>query len=73
MMADREEILTEALHKILQWSEAYPLEIFREPDWAKARALLAAGGVSLDAVSGACCRRVVEGIGDIARQALEES
>lgn len=66
MMTDREEILTDALQKILQWSEAYPLDIFPEPDWAYARVL------SLDAISASCNRRVVNGIGDIARKALEE-
>lgn len=72
MMTDREEILTDALQKILQWSEAYPLDIFPEPDWAYARVLLGHGGISLDAISASCNRRVVNGIGDIAREALEE-
>jgi hypothetical protein len=71
-MTEREERLAEALHKIVQWSEAYPLTAFHEPDWAKAKALLEAGGVSLDAISASCMRHVVGRIGRIAREALTE-
>jgi hypothetical protein len=71
-MTDREEELTEALQKILRWSEAYPLDIFPEPDWVKATALLSAGGMTIDAISASCMRHVVEGVGKIAREALEE-
>ena len=66
------EKLEEALQRIVQWSEAYPLDVFPEPDWKKARALLEAGGISLDSVSASCMRRVVEGVGKIAREALEK-
>jgi hypothetical protein len=67
---DRIEELEEALHKIAQWSEAYPLDIFPEPDLKKARALLEAGGITLDSVSAYCMRHVVEGVGKIAKEAL---
>jgi hypothetical protein len=70
MEQDREK-LEEALHRIVAWSEAYPLEIFPEPDLKKARALLAAGGITLDAVSADCMRHVVEGVGKIAKEALK--
>lgn len=62
--------LIEALERIVQWSEAYPLDIFPEPDLSKARELLAAGGITLDAVSAHCMRHVVQGVGKIARDAL---
>jgi hypothetical protein len=62
---------TEALHKIESWSRAYPLNIFPEPDWRKATELLEAGGITMDAVSAHCMRHVVEGVGKIARAALE--
>jgi len=61
----------EALQQIEQWSRAYPLEIFPEPDLEKARALLEAGGMTLDAISAYAMRHVVEGVGEIARRALE--
>lgn len=61
----------DALHKIAQWSKAYPLEVFPEPDLKKARALLEAGGITLDAVSAHCMRHVVQGVGKIAAEALD--
>jgi hypothetical protein len=62
--------LTEALEEIEAWSRAYPLSIFPEPDFAKARALLEAGGITLDAVSASCMRHVVTEVGEVARRAL---
>lgn len=70
-MTDREEQLEDALQRIMRWSEAYPLKVFPEPDWEKARQLLEAGGITLDAVSASCLRHAVEGVGKIARDALE--
>lgn len=67
---DRIDELTEALFRIQQWSEAYPLDIFPEPDLKKAQALLEAGGITLDAVSAHCMRHCVEGVGKIAKEAL---
>jgi len=69
---DRIECLEEALQRIVQWSEAYPLDIFPEPDWKKAAELLKVGGITLDAVSAHCMRHVVEGVGEIARAALDK-
>jgi len=68
--ADTVDDLTDALQRIVQWSEAYPLDIFPKPDYAKARQLLEAGGMTLDAISADCMRHVVEGVGKIAREAL---
>jgi len=62
----------EALEHIVQWSEAYPLDIFPEPDFKKAAELLKAGGITLDAISASCMRHVVGGVGKIAREALQE-
>ena len=72
-MTDEERIDTmgEALQRIVSWSEAYPLDVFPEPDWKKAAALLKAGGMTLDSISGNCMRHVVEGVGLIAREALK--
>ena len=71
-LADRIDDLEAALHRIVQWSEAYPLDIFPEPDFAKAHALLQAGGETLDAISASNMRHVVEGVGKIAREALKD-
>ena len=67
---DRLDELIEALVKIANWSDAYPLKVFPEPDLKKARALLEAGGMTLDSISASCIRHVVEGVGKIAKDAL---
>ena len=72
-MSDEEnriDRLESALQRIDSWSRAYPLDIFPEPDLKKARALLEAGGITLDSISAHCMRHVVEGVGKIAREAL---
>jgi len=63
------ERMQEALERIVSWSEAYPLDIFPEPDLEKARQLLKAGGIALDAVTAHCMRHVIDGVGKIAREA----
>ena len=47
------------LHNIKSWSEAYPLSIFPEPDLAKAREVLQANGMTLDAISASNMRHVI--------------
>ena len=42
--------------------EAYPLDVFPEPDWKRAGDLLRAGGITIDAVSASYMRHVVEGL-----------
>ena len=55
-LRDRLDRYEDALQSIVQWSEAYPLDIFPEPDWKAARKLLEAGGISLDSISAHCMR-----------------
>jgi hypothetical protein len=69
-MGDVEQELREALEQIEAWSQAYPLKNFPKPDYELARRLLEAGGMTLDAISADCIRDVLEGVGQIARQAL---
>ena len=59
-MSHRIDELEEALWCIAQWSDAYPLDVVPEPDLEKARQLLAAGGITLDAVSASRARHVVK-------------
>jgi hypothetical protein len=66
------ERLEDALHRIEQWSRAYPLKVFPEPDFERVHELLKAGGISIDSVSASNMRHVVEGVGKIARDALKE-
>ena len=66
----RVEKLEEALWRIQKWSEAYPTDIFLEPDLKKAHEVLTAAGMTLDAISAHAMRHVVNGVGEIARAAL---
>ncbi|MCO5072090.1 MAG: hypothetical protein M9944_12870 [Rhizobiaceae bacterium] len=70
---DQREILEDALREIAQWSDAYPVTIFKKPDLVKAHALLQAGGMTLDAISADAMRHVVEGVGKIAKKALSDA
>jgi len=74
-MSEREERLEEALWRIAQWADAYPLDVFPEPDehyYRKAHKVLTANGMTLDRLSAASMRHVIEGVGKIARDALRE-
>jgi|SRR5215831_5746118 len=73
--ADEIERLREALQQILQWSEAYPTDIFHEPtkeECQRAHELLTANGMTLDAFSAVSARHCTTGIGKIARSTLEK-
>lgn len=52
----------EKLESIRQWCDAYPVAVFPEPDFEKARQLLAAGGMTLDAITASNFRMVLTGI-----------
>jgi hypothetical protein len=69
--ADR---LYDALGKIVIWADAYPPDVFppySDQSLAELNVLLTAHGYSLDALGAQIMRHVVEGVGDIARKALE--
>ena len=70
-MQERIDDLEDALQRIINWSEAYPLNVFPKPDLKKARDLLEAGGITLDAVASHCMRHVITGAAKIAREALD--
>ena len=61
----------EALEKIEAWADAYPLQVFPEPDFARAHELLAAGGMTLDAISASNMRHVVTGVRKLAKSGLD--
>ncbi len=72
-LADHGEEITrleEALRRIVEWSQAYPLAIFPKPDLQRAHVLLQAGGMSIDSISADAMRHVVESVGKIAADAL---
>jgi hypothetical protein len=64
--------MEDALRSIETWSRAYPLAVFPEPDFAKAEALLKAGGMSLDILSASNMRHVISTVGKIARNGLSD-
>jgi hypothetical protein len=73
----REQVATlrDALGVIVKWGGAYPLDIFLEPDFAKAHELLQAGGMTLDAISASVARRLARipvGYAETALAATEE-
>jgi hypothetical protein len=60
-----------ALLRILQWCEAYPKTVFREPDYDKAHAALEAAGVSMDGLHGSWAWHLLEGIRGYAQRGVE--
>ncbi len=68
--AEREHY-QDALRRIVEWSQAYPLAIFPKPDLHRAHQLLQAGGMTIDSISADAMRHVIEGVGKIASDALK--
>jgi hypothetical protein len=66
----RIEMLESALQRIVQWSEAYPLDVFPEPDFKAVQVALLNAGLSLDCVSASNMRHVITGVGKIAKEVL---
>lgn len=56
------ELLEDKMDKIMNWINAYPLDVFPEPDMKKACAILKEHEMTLDAISASNMRHVLEGI-----------
>ena len=72
--ADELERLRGALARVALWAEAYPPSVFPVPDERYMRAaheLLVAHGMTLDRITADAMRHVVQGVGGIARAALD--
>jgi hypothetical protein len=75
-MCERCEQLTEALQRIVQWADAYPLNAFNEPtpeQSHRAHEVLSANGMTLDAFNASMARHCLRGVGEIAREALRDN
>ncbi len=75
-LTDKLADLQSSLGKIIDWADAYPLDVFREPskeDWATAARVLKKAGLTLDAISGSNMRHCLEGAKRIAAAALAAS
>ena len=59
------EEMSEKLRKIRQWCEAYPLDVFPEPDFKKAAKVLKDNDMTLDAISASSMRHVLTGVKNI--------
>lgn len=66
------EAQKDRLDKIIEWCDAYPLDIFPEPDFIKVRAALEEKGITLGAVSASNMRHVVDGVKRIAKGEVDE-
>lgn len=66
------ERLMETINLLRNWVQAYPLSVFPEPDLKLARKLLTDGGVSYDALNAYSMRHVINGVGKIIDEALNE-
>jgi hypothetical protein len=54
--------LRERMERIQQWCDAYPLDVFPEPDFARVQTVLMDAGLSLGAVSASNMRHVLNGV-----------
>lgn len=61
---------SDALHRVESWCEAYPLDVFPEPDWRRVKEALEAAGLKLDTVSASNMRHVITQVGLICREAM---
>jgi hypothetical protein len=69
---NRAERYEEALYRIAEWSKAYPLDIFLEPDLKRAHEVLKAAGMGIDGISAEAMRHALKGVGRIATDALPD-
>ncbi len=65
LILERMEYAQAKLDKINSWINAYPLEVFPEPDFKKAAKVLKDNGMTLDAISASNMRHVLNGISEI--------
>ena len=64
------EAAQDAIYEVENWAKAYPLDMFPEPDFKRARELLEAGGIKLDSISASNMRHVIKGVERIVGNAL---
>jgi hypothetical protein len=72
-MTANEERYQEALWRISEWTDAYPLKVFPEPDGdylKRAHEILQAHGMGIDRISASAMRHVITQVGKIAKDAL---
>lgn len=73
MIEGRCEQMESALRRIAQWAEAYPVQVFPEPDddyLKRAHEALRAAGLSLDRIAASNMRHLILQVGLIAKEGL---
>jgi hypothetical protein len=73
-MEERIELLEAALRRVIEWADAYPVQVFplvTEDYAAKAHEVLTANGMTLDRINADTMRYVLTGVRRIANAALE--
>ena len=74
-MTEREGDLHDALVRIKQWCEAYPVEMFRPPttaEWTRATQVLRASDISISNLHASWARHILSGVAKIVDEALQE-
>ena len=61
-----------SFEELIQWCDAYPPNVFPEPDLKLVAQVLEGAGLSLDAVSASNFRHVLNRVGKITRAALKD-
>ncbi len=62
IITKRMEEAEEKLDKIEQWCNAYPLDVFPEPDFKKAAQVLKENGMTIDSISASNIRHALKGV-----------
>lgn len=70
--ASENERLCDILQKINDWANAYPIEVFPEPDFKKAHEVLKSAGMGIDCISASNMRHVLNGIKKIVSDGLKK-
>ena len=60
----------EPFYEINEWSKAYPLDLFPDPDFKKAAKVLKEAGMTIDSISAANMRHVILGVVEILKEAM---
>jgi len=71
-LREKNERKEDALEQVRLWAQAYPLEVFPEPDLNAIAKLLKEHGYTLDAVSASNMRYVIIRVQEIIDKALKE-
>jgi hypothetical protein len=61
-LGEENESLCEKLRRIREWCDAYPLDIFPEPNLKRAAMVLQDHGMTLDSISASNMRHVLDGV-----------